>query len=287
MSGTVYPMPKNNPDASFADTRTSLRDTAKWIVAILGATIVLVIGGGLIAKVADLGWERRLIAASCLLLLTLLCLVPLRAAIGIVAARISPFEDVARADEYAEARRTINRWLAKHYPAGINTVEKLYQEYLDQTAIANDAGKSDAERKQANSELEELQPRVKEVIELCNTEALRIRFDKLVTRTSNVLPFIGATLFIFLVFLSKEEGTEKILARPAIMQVPWNPATEASLKAAGLDAKCFAQARPLFVQLSERSGLRAGALAVPQDPRPECRPVRVVVTNTGSVYPAD
>ena len=55
-------MTDTDPLKQYVDARTSLRDTAKWIVTILGATVVLVIGGGLIARIADLEWEPRLVA---------------------------------------------------------------------------------------------------------------------------------------------------------------------------------------------------------------------------------
>ena len=50
-------MTDTDPNKQYADARASLRDTARWMVTILGATVVLVIGGGLIAKIADLDWE--------------------------------------------------------------------------------------------------------------------------------------------------------------------------------------------------------------------------------------
>ena len=129
--------------------------------------------------------------------------------------------------------------------------------------------------------------RIREILEICNTEFLRLRFDNLVRRTTYILPLIGVALFVFLVASHKEEGTDKTLVNPALMQIAWNADIEKALKKAGLDDRCFAKTRPQFLQLSEKSGLRAGALIVPQDLSFNCPAVRVVVTNTGRVYVAD
>jgi len=57
-------MADTDPNKGFGDARSSLRDTAKWIVSILGATVVLVIGGGLIAKIPDLEMQPRIVSAN-------------------------------------------------------------------------------------------------------------------------------------------------------------------------------------------------------------------------------
>lgn len=280
-------MPEDNPNKTFIDARTSLRDTAKWIVAILGATVVLVIGGGLIARVADLELAPRLIAATCLLVLTFLCLVPLRLAINIVASRLSTFRQIAVGDEYAATRAIVDGWLAGHYPPEIGTVDRLYQMYVDTTTIVNDQNRAKQERDKANQLLGELQPRIREILEICNTESLRLRFDNLVRRTTWILPLIGMALFVFLVASHKDEGMEKTLMKPVLMQVAWSADIEDILTKAGLDEKCFAKTRPRFLQLSEKSGLRAGVLIVPQDLGSDCPAVRVIVTSASKVYAAD
>jgi hypothetical protein len=190
-------VPDVDPNQAVIGARASLRDTAKWIVTIVGATIVLVVGGGLIAKIADLDWVPRLWAAGSLVVLTMVCLVPLRAAIDIVAAKLATFEQIARSREYDQTRRIVDGWLRGQYPPEIAIVERLYQQYQQQTEIANDARRTAGERDAANEELDELQPRVREILELSNTEFLRLKFETLVRSTTIVLPVIGVALFIF------------------------------------------------------------------------------------------
>jgi hypothetical protein len=278
-------VPEPDADQGFSSARANLKETAKWIVTIVGATIVLVVGGGLIAKIADLDWTPRLIAAGSLLVLTLVCLIPLRAAIDIIAARLASFQAVAKSEEYAETRAIVNGWMAGHYNASINSVEKLYDEYLKQITIANDKEKSADERQKANAAIAALQPRIREIIELANTELLRLKFEALVRATTLVLPLIGAALFVFLVYTHHDEQTEKQLNQPMLLQIAWNADVEAALKKAGLAEACYAPNRPQFLQVSEKSGLRAGALVIPKDPGPPCPVVRVVITGTGQVYP--
>jgi hypothetical protein len=278
-------MPDVDPNKLYADTRASLRDTAKWIVTILGATVVLVIGGGLIAKVADLDTISRLIAASCLLILTLVCLIPLKSAIQIVATKLTPLNLMAQSPEYATARGIVNDWLTGHYPPIIDTVEKLYQVYREKTAIANNPAATD--RAAAITFLGELQPRIKEIIEITNTEYLRLKFDDLVRRTTATLPIVGIALFGFLMTSHKDDETEKALKKPVFLQIAWSADIEAALKNAGLEPKCFVKKTPHLLQLSEKSGLRAGVLVIPQDLGFDCPAVRVVVTNANKMYPAD
>jgi len=278
-------VPKRDTDSEFSSARANLKETAKWIVTIIGATIVLVIGGGLIAKIADLDLIPRLIAAGSLVILTLACLVPLRAAIDIVAARLVPFQSVAESNEYAATRAVVNGWMAGHYNPAINSVEKLYAAYQNQTAIANDQTKSAADRETANAHLKGLQPRITEIIELANTELLRLKFDALVRTTTFVLPFIGAALFVFLVYTHHDDQMEKQLSQPTFLQIAWSADVEAALKKAGWDEKCYAPDRPRLLQVSEKSGLRAGVLVIPKAPGPACPIVRVIVTNASEVYP--
>lgn len=278
-------MPEPDTDQGFSSARANLKETAKWIVTIVGATIVLVIGGGLIAKIADLDFIPRLIAAGSLVILTLVCLVPLRAAIDIIAARLASFQSVAQSQEYARTRAIVNGWMAGHYNPTIDTVEKLYGEYQKQTAIANDKDKSADDRQKANIAIAALQPRIREIIELANTELLRLKFDALVRATMCVLPFIGAALFIFLISSHRDDQTEKQLSRPMLLQIAWSANVEAALKKAGLEEKCYAPERPQLLQVSEKSGLRAGVLVIPKDLGPACPIVRVIVTNADEVYP--
>jgi hypothetical protein len=278
-------VPDANPNQDLIDARTTLRDTAKWIVTIVGTTIVLVIGGGLIAKIADLDWAPRLIAAGSLLVLTMACLIPLRAAIDIVAARLVPFGTIVRSGEYEQARQFVNGLIRDQFPPDINTVQKVGEEYSRQTAIANNPNSTDAARGDAVEALDELEPRITAIIEISNTELLRLKFNSLVRSTTFVLPLIGASLFVFLVSTHRDDQTEKQLAKPILMQIPWNATVEAVLKKAGLDAKCYATAPPKLLQLSEKSGLRAGVLVIPKDLSVDCPAVRVIVTNSDDVYP--
>jgi hypothetical protein len=299
-------VPDADPNQALMAARANLKDTAKWIVTIIGATIVVVIGGGMIAKIADLDWVPRLVAAGSLLVLTVVCLVPLRATIDIVAARLIPFQWIAESEDYEETREIVDGWIG-HFPAVIGTVQRLYAEYVLQTANANNAQTQlnalqqavqtpavlqqavDARNalQEANRRLKGLQPRIRDVIELSNTEFLRLKFESLVRASAwnIVLLFIGgAALFVFLISTHRDDQTEKQLSKPVLLQIEWSAGVEAALKKAGMDEKCYAPDRPKLLQLSEKSGLRAGVLAVPRNLGP-CPAVRVIVTNAHEVYP--
>ena len=264
-----------------------MRDTAKWIVTILGATVVLVIGGGLIAKIADLDWEPRLIAAFCLLALAFLCMVPLKAAIDIVATKLTALEQMAEAKEFEAARNVVDKWLEGSRDPAVNTVEKLHRLYVAQSSIANDTTKTQQERDDAAAVLLTLQPYIRETIEVTNTEYLRLRFDAMLRRTLYTLPFVGAALFVFLISSHKDDTTEKPLAKPVLLQVAWSAEIELQLNKAGMPANCYAKSPPRLLQLSEKSGLRAGVLVIPHDLSDACPAVRVVVTNSNKVYVSD
>lgn len=274
-----------DPNKVFVDARASLKDTAKWIVTIVGATIVLVIGGGLVARIADLDWMPRLIAAASLLVLTMACLIPLRAAIDIVAAKLTSFDEIATSDLYLPTRKTVNSWMSKYISSRVGTVEALHAEYLKQSHVANNPAAKDDEKIKAERLLAALQPRVRQIIELSNTEFLRRKFDALVRSTKRVLLVILGSLFAFLIAIHRDDRAEKQLAQPILLQIPWNANVEAAMKKAGLDEKCYVPTRPSLLQLSEKSGLRAGVLAIPKDLGAGCPAVRVIVTNADEVYP--
>ena len=278
-------MTDTDPFKQYVDARTSLRDTAKWIVTILGATVVLVIGGGLIAKIADLDWEPRLVAASCLLALAFFCMIPLKAAIDIVATKLTPLEHMALEKEFEPARSVVNKWMVQRDPA-VNTVEKIYSLY-QRISEATNAAKTQAERDDAQAKLGTLQPYIREVIEVTNTEYLRQKFNVMLRRTLFTLPLVGAALFVFLIFSHKDDATEKPLAKPVLMQIAWSAELEQQLTKAGMPASCYAKEPPRLLQLSEKSGLRAGVLVIPRDLSDACPAVRVVVTNSNKVYLSD
>jgi hypothetical protein len=281
-------MPNANPNQGWIDARTNLKDTAKWIVTILGATIVLVIGGGLIAKIADLDLIQRLAAAGCLLVLMSLCLIPLQAAVEIIATKLESFENIATLNEYKPTREVVNRWLAQVDSGELATVEGRYRELVENTRIANKPANSDAEKAEqnkANKALDALQQRITDALDLSNTEYLRLKFERLVCITKCVLPAIALLLALFFVFVHTDDRTEKQLAKPILLQIPWGAGVEAAMKKAGLDEKCYAPTRPQLLQLSEKSGLRAGVLVVPRDLGAGCPALRVIVTNTDEVYP--
>jgi hypothetical protein len=276
-----------DPNKQYIDARASLRDTAKWIVTILGATVVLVIGGGLIAKIADLDWEPRLVTAGCLLVLALMCMMPLKAAIDIVAAKLTPLGEMALSPDFTAARKIVNQWLEGHYPPAIDSVEKLYKEYRDQASIANDPARSQPDRDAASAVLGELQPRIREVIEVTNTENLRLKFDSLLRTALRSLPVVGIALFVFLISSHKDDATEKSLSKPVLLQIAWSAEIESELKKAGLPANCYLKDPPRLLQVSEKSGLRAGVLVIPHDLSDACPAVRVVVTSASKVYLSD
>ncbi len=280
-------MPDVDPNQAVIAARVNLKDTAKWIVTILGATIVLVIGGGLIAKVADLDWPQRVFAALSLLTVAALCLLPLQAAVDIIAARLASFRHMASAQEFQSARTIVDGWLLDEYPRELASVEDLFEQYSQRTRILNDEHATQAQGDQAQTELDELEPYVTETIELLNTEFLRLKFERLVRRTIYVLPGMALAPFAFLVFIHRDDQTEKQLAKPMLLQVPWSGEIEAAMKKAGLDEKCYVPSRPYLLQVSEKSGLRAGVVAIPRNLGAGCPAVRVIVTDTDEVYPDD
>ncbi len=175
--------------------------------------------------------------------------------------------------------------MAQRDQGKLATVEGVYAEYERYTKIANDKHKPAHERQHANEQLDKLQPRVMEAIELSNTEYLRLKFDRMVRVTAGILPAIGIALFIFLIFTHSNDQTEQQLVHPVPIQIAWNAGVGAVLKKAGVDESCYTPTRPQFLQVSEKSGLRAGVLVIPKDPGPTCPVVRVVVTDTKEVYP--
>lgn len=215
------------------------------------------------------------------------CLVPLKGAIDIVAAKLTPLERMAVGLEFGDARKVVNEFLAAGYPPAINSIAKLYQTYLEQTRITNDLSKPQAERDAASEKLGRLQPYLREVIEITNTEFLRLKFDSMLRMTIRTLPFVGAALFGFLVFSHKDDATEKALTKPQLLQLPWSADIESQLKKAGMQASCYLKEAPHFLQVSEKSGLRAGVLVIPHDLSDQCPAVRVIVTNSNGVYLSD
>ena len=280
-------MSEANSNPIYSDSQTRIRDTAKWLVTILGATIVVVIGGGLIARIPDLDLPYRLIAAGCLLVLTILCVIPLREATDIVASRLTTWERMATSDEFAPTRRIVDSWMAGHYPKKIGTVADLYREYADTTEISNDGSAARADRDAADRLLAELEPRIREITELCATEHLSQKFKRLVQSMTVLLPFIGFVLFVCLISTHKDDGTEKLLPKPVPLHPVWGADIEGVLAAAGMKQDCYGTGGPLFVQISEMSGLRAGVLAMPNVDRADCQPVRVVLSNDGKLRVAN
>jgi hypothetical protein len=280
-------MPNADPNQIYSETRRRIGDTAKWLVTILGATVVVVVGGGLIARIPDLDLPYRLIAAACLLALTVLCAIPLRSATDIVASGLATLEQMATSGEFAPTRQTVDTWMAGHYPKGIDTVASLHAEYVAQTKISNDENETAGVRDVANGVLVELQPRIREVTELCSTEHLSRKLKSLIWRMTALLPFVGFVLFIFLISTHKDDGTEKLLAKPVTLHPAWSADIESALAKAGMKQDCYMGGGPMFVQISEMSGLRAGLLAVPRVDQFDCQPVRVILTNDGKLRVAD
>lgn len=144
-----------------------------------------------------------------------------------------------------------------HYDSRIDTVEKPYNEYRNQIGIANDARRPQQDRDDANGVLQELQPRIREIIELTSTEQLRLKFGSLLHATLSILPIVGFALFIFLMSSHKEDATtEKQLVEPVLLQLAWSANIEDILKKGGMPARCFADTTPRLLQISEKSGLR-------------------------------
>ena len=146
-------------------------------------------------------------------------MIPLKAAIDIVAAKLTPLREMALSPDYAAAREIVNAWLQGHYPPAIDGVDKLYNEYRDQASIANDPARSQQDRDEAIAVLRELQRRIREVIEVTNTEYLRVKFDLLLRRTQRALPVVAIALFVFLISSHKDDATEKQLAKPVLLQI--------------------------------------------------------------------
>lgn len=112
-----------------------------------------------------------------------------------------------------------------------------------------------------------------------------MKFDSLLHATLSILPIVGFALFIFLMSSHKEDATtEKHLVEPVLLQLTWSANIEDVLKKGGMPARCFADTTPRLLQISEKSELRAGVLAIPHELSLECPAVRVVVTNANTVY---
>jgi hypothetical protein len=149
--------------------------------------------------------------------------------------------------------------MADHFDPRINSVAKLYDEYLAQERIAHgQVAATDEGRQAAQKALLALQPRIREVIELANTEFLRLKFDRLVTATIRVLPIMAIALFVFLVSTHRDDRTERQLDNPIVLQIPWGAQVEAAMQRAGLEQKCFAPTRPLLLQCRKKPAYAPG-----------------------------
>ena len=273
----------SNPNQPFIDTRTNLRDTAKWIVAILGAFIVFLVGTGSLANIGALDNGPRLwTALIAIAAVGLLAWRPFFLGLNLIASRIRSFEDMATSREFADTRQRVNSWLGPQYPTQPHPINSVRLLFVRTTVVTQQSrAGTDAEKAQANAELTELQPRVREVIELCNTEYLRLKFDELRDTLFVCLALIGVASVVFSFAANPSKATEKPVPKPYLVRIDWVTDDDAALTGAGLNQSCFSKSHPAILVLSEMEGLRAGALAVPAAISEACKPVRVVLTNEG------
>ena len=274
-------MDRSDPNQHLIDARTNLRDTAKWIVAILGAFVVFLVGTGSLSNIGALDSPQLGVALVAIAAVGLLAGLPFLLGLNIIASRILSFEEMAMSPKFAGARENVDLWLGPQYPTQppINGVRLLFERAAIVTQQSR-AGTA-AQKAQADLELKELEPRVHEVIELCNTEHLRLKFEEFRNSLFVCLALIGVASVIFSFAANPNKATEKPIEKPYLVRIAWMASDEAALVGAGLKESCFSQSHPSIVVLSAMEGLRAGALAVPAAISEACKPVRIILNNEG------
>jgi len=177
-------MPDSDPYRVYADARTRIRDAAKWLVTILGSVIVLIIGGGLIANIPNLDFFHILGASVCLISLTALAAFPLWSAIRILVSPFESFEQIATKKEYQSLRDSLDAHLRTINTPELDTVDKLKTKRAEQLKLLNASpAPNEAAVLAVTTELDKLEPKIREVIELFSVR----RLEKVSRRSQRIL----------------------------------------------------------------------------------------------------
>ena len=189
----------------FRDARGRIRETAKWIVTILGSVLVLIVGGGLIANIPTLESFRMHVAEGALFTLAFACVVPLILAINILASPFLSFQELVdeKTPEYEDAKKKVDAYLATQ-PGEAKTIADIAKRRNE----INTAPQSDSwwERHKTESEQAQLEERIRGVIELASIRVLETRFRHF----RWVMAIVGVVAAVCVGFLfwafHKEEG---------------------------------------------------------------------------------
>jgi hypothetical protein len=260
--------------------RTNLRETTKWIMAGFAAVLTFAIGGSSLSQLGEMDPDWRFwLAVATLAVGSLFCLAPIWLAIDVIATRARGLDEIINTPAMEPARRQVEQQFLGQNGPDLDTFEKIKTKY-EEAKNALPAGQD---------RCDELFYRMSEAVEFCTTAYTRLRFDTLLSSLAGV--GAGAAIcfgaFAWAAHPGKDKELEKIRAKPFAQLIAWSEDNEAVLKQAGMTSECMKAAHPTLIIVSERPGLRAGAVAVPASTAKGCVPVRVILTNENKLAAAD
>jgi hypothetical protein len=255
----------------FADARANLRDTAKWVIASAAGVLAVVIGGSSFSGIGSLELGVRLGAAIAAAVLGVgLASLIFGRAIDVIASGLISIYELAGDDRYAVARDRINAHLSSQFPPSINSLRKLalsHRRLMRQRNSSNKRTRAAAER-----DLDQLQPYVSHATQLCLTEDVRVRFDRLTGLLKVSGPFALLSFVVFAWSANPPKDPEKPVKPPVEMSLTEDADNRRALQDAKVPEACFKTGVRVLV-LAERPG-RVGGILVPMD---KCPPLRVQV----------
>lgn len=192
-----------NPYSVFGDARTRIRDTAKWIVTILGSTIVLVIGGGLYANLPSLGAPRMYYASAALTALAIFCVVPLIFVIDILVSPFASFEALNASCKYKKEKTLVDTYLLTTQPTGLHSIDAIATKRKEVLAALPAAGWWDKQAMEA--ERSKVDALTREVVELASIRRLESRFCTFKRIMGGITVLVILCLWILLWALRKAE----------------------------------------------------------------------------------
>ena len=263
----------------FAEARTTLRDNAKWILSGTGALVILVVGGTTISRLGALEpgqWRFCLAVASGLLGLSL-CAIPFYYAVKLLRPEIVSLRGMidATAGSWKRAVDRAETQLGPQLDGG--SVRAFVLEYYRLKRLADKSEDQD-EVDKANDKLDGMEDDFALARQDCMTELVRIQFDELIGSIWKPGPVILLSLLVFAWAANPSTDPDKPLAKPLVREIQTDADASASLKATGLDSRCYTPLARVIL-LADEPGGRVGGLLVSPKPGVDCAPTRVVIVD--------
>jgi hypothetical protein len=192
----------------FRDARQRVRETAKWVVTILGSALVLVVGGGLLADIPSLDTPRMFIAGGALVALLISCAYPLTIVIEMIASPFRPFHEIIADKEFDAEIARADAYLKSSYPTKFGSVKRL-QERRD-SLLAELASAPKWTRRPIELERERVEAVIREVIELLTIWKLESRFNSFKSLMKRMLILFAVSLLLLLGALHGERQTNLV-----------------------------------------------------------------------------